>query len=63
VIAAVPALIAIFLLGQGVLDRRAWRLDLTPERRYTLSDHAERILDALTRTSACSHSRSRTRIW
>jgi ABC-type uncharacterized transport system involved in gliding motility auxiliary subunit len=47
VIAAVPALIAIFLLGQGVLDRRAWRLDLTPERRYSLSDHAERILTAL----------------
>ena len=47
VVAAVPALLAIFFLGQGVLDRRAWRLDLTPERRYTLSDHAERVLDAL----------------
>jgi ABC-type uncharacterized transport system involved in gliding motility auxiliary subunit len=47
VVAAVPALVAIFFLGQGVLDRRAWRLDLTPERRYTLSDHAEGILDAL----------------
>ena len=47
VVAAVPALVAIFFLGQGVLDRRGWRLDLTPERRYTLSDHAERILDAL----------------
>ncbi len=47
VIAAVPALAAIFLLGQGVLDRAGWRLDLTPERRYTLSDHAERVLDAL----------------
>jgi ABC-type uncharacterized transport system involved in gliding motility auxiliary subunit len=48
VVAAIPALVAIFLFGQGVLDRRAWRLDLTPERRYTLSDHAERVLDALT---------------
>ncbi len=48
VVAAVPALVAIFFLGQGVLDRRAWRLDLTPERRYTLSDHARHILDGLT---------------
>src|SRR5204863_6162468 len=47
VIVAIPALVAIFLLGQGVLDRRAWRLDLTPERRYSLSEHAERILAAL----------------
>jgi len=47
VIAAVPALVAIFLLGQGLLDRAGWRLDLTPERRYTLSDHAERVLDGL----------------
>jgi ABC-type uncharacterized transport system involved in gliding motility auxiliary subunit len=44
VVAAVPALLAIFFLGQGVLDRYDWRLDLTPERRYTLSDHAERVL-------------------
>lgn len=47
VIAAVPALLAIFFLGQGVLDRRGWRLDLTAERRYTLSDRAKRILDTL----------------
>lgn len=47
VVAAVPALVAIFFLGQGLLDRRGWRLDLTPERRYTLSDHAGRVLDAL----------------
>ncbi len=47
VVAAIPALIAIFLLGQGALDRHAWRLDLTPERRYTLSDHASRVLGAL----------------
>jgi ABC-type uncharacterized transport system involved in gliding motility auxiliary subunit len=44
---ALPALLAIFGFGQGILDRRAWRLDLTAERRYTLSDHARRVLDAL----------------
>ncbi|MGH7895685.1 MAG: GldG family protein [Candidatus Binatia bacterium] len=44
---ALPALAAIFLLGQGVLDRHGWRLDLTPERRYTLSDHGERVLATL----------------
>jgi len=47
VVAAVPALVAIFLLGQGVLDRLGWRLDLTAERRYTLSDRAERVLAGL----------------
>ncbi len=47
VVAALPALVAIFFLGQGVLDAHGWRLDLTPERRYTLSDHAERVLAAL----------------
>ncbi len=44
---AVPALFGIFLVGQAILDRRAIRLDLTPESRYTLSDHARKILDAL----------------
>lgn len=44
---ALPALVAIFFLGQGILDARAWRLDLTPERRYTLSDHARKVLDGL----------------
>src|SRR5262245_22585687 len=47
VVLAVPALLGIFLLGQAILDRRAIRLDLTPERRYTLSDQAEKILDGL----------------
>jgi ABC-type uncharacterized transport system involved in gliding motility auxiliary subunit len=46
-IAAIPALVAIFFLGQAALDRRGWRLDLTPEHRYTLSDHAERVLGGL----------------
>ncbi len=44
---AVPPLLAIFLLGQAILDARGLRLDLTPERRYTLSDQATRILDGL----------------
>jgi ABC-type uncharacterized transport system involved in gliding motility auxiliary subunit len=43
----VPALVGIFFLGQAILDRRGVRLDLTPEARYTLSDHAEKILAAL----------------
>src|SRR5262245_49496062 len=44
---ALPALLASFLLGQAILDRRGLRLDLTPGRRYTLSDQAEKILDGL----------------
>ena len=44
VVAAVPALVAIFFLGQGLLDRAGWRLDLTAGRRYTLSDHARNVL-------------------
>src|SRR5438105_14409705 len=43
----VPALVGIFFLGQAILDRRAARIDLTPESRYTLSDHARKILDDL----------------
>ncbi len=46
---AVPALAGIFLLGQALLDGRSWRLDLTPERRYTLSDHARRVLASVDR--------------
>jgi ABC-type uncharacterized transport system involved in gliding motility auxiliary subunit len=47
IVLAVPALLGIFLLGQGILDRHGWRLDLTPDRRFTLSDHAIKILDGL----------------
>lgn len=43
----IPPLFGIFLLGQAILDRRTIRLDLTPESRYTLSDHAQKILDGL----------------
>ena len=44
---AVPALVGIFLFGQAILDARAWRLDLTPEKRFTLSDHAVKVLAGL----------------
>jgi ABC-type uncharacterized transport system involved in gliding motility auxiliary subunit len=44
---ALPALVGIFLLGQAVLDARAWRLDLSPDQRYTLSEHAETVLAEL----------------
>jgi len=47
VVLALPALVGIFLLGQAVLDARAWRVDLSPEKRYTLSAHAETVLAEL----------------
>src|SRR5438093_635639 len=47
ILLALPALVGIFGLGEAILDRRGLRLDLTPERRYTLSDHAKKILDEL----------------
>jgi ABC-type uncharacterized transport system involved in gliding motility auxiliary subunit len=46
---AIPALGGIFLLGQALLDARSWRLDLTPEQRYTLSDHAREVLAGVDR--------------
>jgi ABC-type uncharacterized transport system involved in gliding motility auxiliary subunit len=47
IVAAVPALALIFGLGQGVLDARGWRFDLTPERRFTLSPRALEVLRGL----------------
>jgi len=47
IVCAIPALVAIFGFGEAILDRRAWRLDLTPERRYTLSEHARRVVESL----------------
>src|SRR5439155_822548 len=47
IVLALPALAGIFLLGQAILDRRAWRLDLPSELRYTLSDPGRKILDGL----------------
>ena len=35
--------------GRAMLDARSWRLDLTPERRYTLSEHARQVLGGLDR--------------
>lgn len=47
IVVALPALAAIFLFGQLVLDARGWRFDLTPERRYTLSPRAHEVVDGL----------------
>jgi ABC-type uncharacterized transport system involved in gliding motility auxiliary subunit len=44
---ALPALAGIFALGEAILDRRIVRVDLSPLERYSLSDHAEKILDTL----------------
>src|SRR5262245_16887260 len=46
---AIPALVGIFFLGQALLDARSWRVDLTPGRRYTLSEHARQVLGGLDR--------------
>lgn len=37
------------VMGYLVVAREPWRLDLSPQRRYVLSDHARRILAALDR--------------
>jgi len=44
IVLTVLPLLAIFLFGVGLLHRRAWRLDLTPEGRHTLSERARRVL-------------------
>src|SRR2546425_2659424 len=44
---ALPALAGIFLLCHAMLDPRAWRLDLTPQAPYTLSDQGRKILDGV----------------
>lgn len=38
---------AALLFGQLLIARSGWRLDLSPERRFVLSEHARHILDAL----------------
>lgn len=35
--------------AQAILARHLWRIDLTPDKRYVLSDHARRILKSLDR--------------
>jgi ABC-type uncharacterized transport system involved in gliding motility auxiliary subunit len=47
IVLVVPALVAIFGLGIAILHNRAWRLDLTPEQRYTLSLRARALLESL----------------
>jgi ABC-type uncharacterized transport system involved in gliding motility auxiliary subunit len=47
IVLTVPALLAIFGLGIAILHGRAWRLDLTPEQRYTLSLRARALLENL----------------
>ncbi len=44
---AVPALFGIFVVGELLLDRFAWRIDLTPQARYSLSERARAVLDGL----------------
>lgn len=44
VVLTVLPLLAIFFFGVALLHRRAWRLDLTPEQRHTLSERARRVL-------------------
>src|SRR5262249_35278959 len=45
---AIPGLVAIFAFGEALLDRDPLRLDLTAEKRHSLSAQAQRVLDALT---------------
>jgi ABC-type uncharacterized transport system involved in gliding motility auxiliary subunit len=40
------------VMGYLIVARQPWRLDLSPQRRYVLSDHARRILAALDRDVA-----------
>lgn len=40
---------AALVFGQLLVARAGWRLDLSPERRFVLSEHARHILDALDR--------------
>jgi len=47
-IAATAApLLAILLFGVGLLHRRAWRIDLTPGQRYTLSARSKEVVARL----------------
>lgn len=36
--------------AEAILSRHNWRIDLTPERRFTLSDHSRQVLTGLDRT-------------
>lgn len=48
IVLMVPGLLAIFAFGEALLDRHPVRLDLTTERRHSLTDQTIRVLDGLT---------------
>ena len=49
VLTATLGLAAALFMLQVILSHYTWRLDLTPEKRFTLSDHARRVLTGLDR--------------
>lgn len=49
VLTATLGLAASLFMLQVILAHYTWRLDLTPEKRFTLSDHARRVLKGLDR--------------
>jgi len=44
---ATLGLVATLFMIQVILSHYTWRLDLTPEKRFTLSDHARQVLKSL----------------
>jgi ABC-type uncharacterized transport system involved in gliding motility auxiliary subunit len=48
-LAATTGLAGSLVMAQVLLARHNWRLDLTPEQRYTLSPHAQKVLAGLDR--------------
>jgi ABC-type uncharacterized transport system involved in gliding motility auxiliary subunit len=49
VLTATVGLAATLFMLQVILSHYTWRLDLTPEKRFTLSEHAHRVLEGLDR--------------
>jgi gliding motility-associatede transport system auxiliary component len=48
-LATTAGLAGSFGMAQVLLSHQNWRVDLTPEKRYTLSRHAEKVLEGLDR--------------
>jgi ABC-type uncharacterized transport system involved in gliding motility auxiliary subunit len=48
-LAGTGGLAASMFMAQVILSHHNWRLDLTPEKRFTLSGHARKVLDGLDR--------------
>jgi ABC-type uncharacterized transport system involved in gliding motility auxiliary subunit len=46
---ATAGLAGSLLMAQVILSHHNWRLDLTPEKRFTLSEHAQKVLAGLDR--------------